>query len=79
MSIVTTINILFGIFLICQIIDCLTPKHVEDFQMLMPITYTYMTQPMFTNTVVKNTYYRDAKYHVDIDGLSVESKMKTNF
>ena len=73
------ITILFVIFLIYQTIDYLKPKHVEYFQMLMPITYTYMDQPFFTNTVIKNTYYRNAKFNIDIDGLSTESKTKMNF
>jgi len=79
LTLITIINFLFGIFLIYQIIYHLKPKYVEDFQMVMPIKYTYMTQPFFTNTVVKNTYYRNAKYNIDIDGLSVESKLKTKF
>jgi hypothetical protein len=73
------ITVLFGIFLIYQIMDYSKFKYVEDFQMLMPIKYPYMDQPFFTNTVVKNTYYRNAKFHIDIDGLSMKSKMKMNF
>lgn len=79
LTLITIINFLFGIFLIYQIIDNFNPKYVEDFQMLMPIKYPFMSQPFFTNTVVKNTYYRDAKFHIDIDGLSMKSKMKMNF
>jgi hypothetical protein len=73
------ITVLFGIFLIYQIMEHLNSTRVEDFQMLMPIQYPYMDQPFFTNTVVKNTYYRNAKFHIDIDGLSMKSKMKMNF
>ena len=83
LTLITIFNILFGIFLIYQIIDHFKPKYVEDFQMVMPIKYTYATKPFFTNTVEKNTpvntYYRDAKYNIDIDGLSVESTLKTKF
>jgi hypothetical protein len=73
------ITVLFGIFLIYQIIDYLKPKYVEGYQMIMPIKYTFMTQPFFTNTVKKNTYYRNAKFNIDIDGLSMESTTKTNY
>ena len=77
------ITVLFGAFLIYQIIDYLKQKHVENFQMLMPIKYPFMSQPFFTNTVKKNTpvntYYRNAKFHIDIDSLSVESKLETKF
>ena len=79
LSLITIINFWFGIFLSYQIITHLTSNHVEDFQMLMPIQFPYMFQPFFTNTVVKNTYYRNAKYHIDIDGLSMKSKTKMNF
>jgi hypothetical protein len=83
MSIITMINFLFGIFLIYQIMDYLKPTHVETFQMLMPIKYTYADQPLFTKTVKinkpTNTYYRNAKFHIDIDSLSMESKMKIAF
>lgn len=83
LTLLTIINLLFGIFLIYQIIDHFKPNYVEDFQMLMPIKYTYADQPLFTNTVEKNTpvntYYRNAKFHIDIDSLSVESKLETKF
>jgi hypothetical protein len=79
LSLITIINLLFGIFLIYQIMEYLKSKHVEDFQMLMPIQFPYMDQPFFTNTVVKNTYYRHAKYHIDIDGHSMKSKLKIHF
>ena len=73
------ITVLFGIFLMYQIMEHLKPNRLEDFQMLMPIQFTYMDQPGFTNTVVKNTYYRNAKFNIDIDGLSMESKTKMNY
>jgi hypothetical protein len=83
LTLITIINFLFGIFLIYQIIDNFNPKYVEDFQMLMPIKYPFMSQPFFTNTVIKNTpvntYYRNAKFHIDIYSLSVESKLETKF
>jgi len=79
LTLLTIINFLFGIFLIYQIIDYLKPKYVEGYQMVMPIKFTYEDQPFFTKTTKKNTYYRNAKYHIDIDGLSVESKMKMKF
>ena len=73
------ITVLFGIFLMYQIMEYLKSTHVENFQMLMPIQYPYMDQPFFTNTVVKNTYYRNAKFHIDVDGLSMKSKLKIKF
>jgi hypothetical protein len=79
LSLITIINFWFGIFLIYQIMFHLKSNRKEDFQMLMPIQFPYMDQPFFTNTVVKNTYYRNAKYHSDIDGLSMKSKIKMNF
>ena len=83
LSLITIINVLFGTFLIYQTTQYLKVKHVENYQMIMPIKYPFMTQPFFTNTVIKNkptnTYYRNAKFHIDIDGLSTESKMEMNF
>jgi hypothetical protein len=77
------ITVLFGIFLIYLIIDHLKPKYVEGYQMVMPIKFTYAGEPYFTHKVEinkpVNTYYRDAKFNIDIDGLSMEPKMTMNF
>jgi hypothetical protein len=79
LSLITIINFWFGIFLIYQIMEVFNSNCVEEFQMIMPIQYPYMFQPFFTNTVIKNTYYRNAKFNIDIDGLSMESTTKTNY
>jgi hypothetical protein len=77
------INFVFGIFLIYQIIynirNYLKPTYVENYQAILPIQYPFMSQLFFTNTVVKNTYYRDAKFTIDIDGLSQESTSKIEY
>jgi hypothetical protein len=54
----------------------------ESFLSVQPLNLPYIAQPGATNFAPKtkpvNTYYRNAKFNIDIQGHSVESELKVN-
>ena len=83
LSLITILNIFFCLFIFYQLGELLIKKNSESFMTIMPVQYKYETQPFFTKTknVNKptNTYYRNAKFNIDIEGHSMESETKTNY
>lgn len=83
LSLITILNLLFGAFIIYQLGELFIKKNIEPFMSIMPIQYPYEFQPFFTKTKIvnkpTNTYYRNAKFNIDIEGHSMESEMKTNY
>jgi hypothetical protein len=88
LSMITIICLFFSILLIYQIGEVFLTKNLkkrrfkEYFQSVLPLQMPYASQPGATNFAPKtkpvNTYYRNAKFNIDIQGHSVESELKVN-
>ena len=83
LSMITIICLFFSILLIYKIIHIFSERRFkEHFQSVLPLQLPYASQPGATNFAPKtkpvNTYYRNAKFNIDIQGHSVESELKVN-
>jgi hypothetical protein len=83
LSLITIISLLFSILLIYQIGEVFLKKKIkEGILSIQPLQLPYIAQPGATNFVPKtqpvNTYYRNAKFNIDIQGHSLHSTLKVN-
>jgi hypothetical protein len=84
LSLITIICLFFSILIIYQIVEVFFTKRrfKESFLSVQPLNLPYIAQPGATNFAPKtkpvNTYYRNAKFNIDIQGHSVESELKVN-
>lgn len=84
LSFITIISLFFSILLIYQIGEVFFMKRrfKEYFQAVLPLQLPYASQAGATNfdpkTKPVNTYYRNAKFNIDIQGHSLHSTLKVN-
>ncbi len=83
LSLITIISLLFSILLIYQIGEVFFKKKIkEGILSIQPLQLPYASQIGATNfdpkTKPVNTYYRNAKFNIDIQGHSLHSTLKVN-
>ena len=83
LSLITIISLLFSILLIYQIGEVFFKKKIkEGILSIQPLQLPYVSQIGATNfdpkTKPVNTYYRNAKFNIDIQGHSLHSTLKVN-
>ena len=83
LSLITIISFFFSILLIYQIIHHFSERRFKEyFQAVLPLQLPYASQAGATNfdpkTKPVNTYYRNAKFNIDIQGHSLHSTLKVN-
>ena len=83
LSLITMICLFFSILIICQILEIFFKKKIkEGILSIQPLQLPYASQIGATNfdpkTKPVNTYYRNAKFNIDIQGHSLHSTLKVN-
>jgi hypothetical protein len=84
LSLITIISFFFSILLIYQISEVFFMKRSfkEGILSIQPLQLPYASQIGATNfdpkTKPVNTYYRNAKFNIDIQGHSLHSTLKVN-
>jgi hypothetical protein len=83
LSLITIICLFFSILIIYQILEVFFKKKIkEGILSIQPLQLPYASQIGATNfdpkTKPVNTYYRNAKFNIDIQGHSLHSELKVN-